>query len=57
MSFAVLYDLLAGGQGLEPRLPHSECDVLPLDDPPKINNMNLDSPTYYHTNEEKDSTT
>lgn len=28
---------VAGGQGFEPQLPHPECEVLPLDDPPIIN--------------------
>ena len=27
---------MAGGQGVEPQLPHPECGVLPLDDPPTI---------------------
>ena len=33
-SQGILSIVLAGGQGVEPQLPHPECDVLPLDDPP-----------------------
>ncbi len=32
---AVMFSL-AGGQGFEPQFLHPECNVLPLDDPPRI---------------------